>query len=110
VDLEPIIKYFESTWINGTEQFKPSVWNHFEFIGPTTNGDLEGMNRQMNKQITSTKSNIYAFVNRIKNIDMNMTSLAIEIKDNPLLVTKSKDKRPRDKEAKFRDLNWSAIA
>ena len=99
--MEPIIKYFESTWINGTEQFKPSVWNHFEFIGPTTNGDLEGMNRQMNKQITSAKSNIYAFVNRIKNIDMNMTSLTIEIKDNPLLVTKSKKKAKETKKPNF---------
>ena len=65
--MNSVVEYFESTWINGIEQYKPLVWNHVEFIGPTTNGDLEEMNRQMNKQITSSESNFYSFVNRIKN-------------------------------------------
>ncbi len=47
VNLNPIIKYFEDTWLKGIDQFKPEIWNHFEFIGPRSNGDMEGMNRQI---------------------------------------------------------------
>ncbi len=36
INLQPIIAYYESTWLNGVEQFKPSAWNHFDFIGPKT--------------------------------------------------------------------------
>ncbi len=47
VNLNPIIKYFEDTWLKGIDQYKPEIWNHFEFIGPRSNGDMEGMNRQI---------------------------------------------------------------
>jgi len=46
INLQPIRAYFESTWLNVVEQFKPLVWNHFDFIGPKTNNDLEAFNRK----------------------------------------------------------------
>jgi hypothetical protein len=46
---EAILNYFEKTWLNGVEHFKPRVWNHFDYIGPRTNNDLEGFNRQLNR-------------------------------------------------------------
>jgi hypothetical protein len=108
INLQPIIAYFESTWLNGVEQFKPSVWNHFDFIGPKTNNDLEAFNRVLNLYLTSPNPNIYTFINHLKRIDQEMSQLANDYRDNPLKM-KSKSKAQKEKERIFVNLKNSYL-
>ncbi len=64
---------------------------------------MEGMNRQINRYVTSPKPNIYAFVNHLKRMDSEMSLAVEEYKHNPLLV-KVKSKKLQMKEAKFLEL------
>ena len=109
IDTEPIIAYFEKTWINGN--WSPSVWNYFDYIGRKTNNDLECFNRQLNRFVTSANPSIFKFLNFLQRIDTAMSLQVNEYRQNPLNPSKCKksSKKLRE-EAIFIDLKNAFIA
>jgi len=41
-----LVRYFDSTWING--EFPPSLWSHYDNLGPRTTNHAEGFHNSLN--------------------------------------------------------------
>jgi hypothetical protein len=57
--------YFRTTWLDGS-RFPPSLWNHYETIGPRSNNHVEGYNFTLNNDIDSVHPNIFSLTNTLK--------------------------------------------
>jgi hypothetical protein len=97
VNVQPIINYFESTWING--RFEPATWIHFDDIGPRSNNHVEALNRVINTKLMKAHPNIWKFIDFIKSLD-NQMKLALSqtkiLSNMPYYIT-SKTKEEKNK-------------
>ena len=89
LDVQPIINYFERTWMRG--HFQPSMWNHYGTYGPRTNNHVESFNALINKQLNSPHPNMWKFINFIKTQDNKMTLWSLQQKQ--MIYTKKKATR-----------------
>jgi hypothetical protein len=98
INVKPIIKYFENTWmING--HFPPEEWNQFGSMDDRTNNYVEGYNGQVNKKL-KTKPNLLRFCDFIID-EENKTHICILQSDHQPYYLKKQTKAVSFKNIKY---------
>ena len=62
--VDSLVEYFDSTWVNGQVQFKQ--WNYFDFDGPRTNNHVEGWHSRLTKVVGKPHPNVFELIEVIK--------------------------------------------
>ena len=62
--VDSLVEYFDSTWVNG--QFQFHQWNYFDFEGPRTNNYVEGWHSQLKKVGGKSHPNIFELIEIMK--------------------------------------------
>ena len=86
VNVEPILKYFENTWIKG--DFLPEEWNQFDVLNDRTNNNVEGYNSKVNKKLR-TKPNLLKFCDFMKAEENKMAICHLQSNKEPYYLSKS---------------------
>ena len=64
LQVDSLVEYFDSTWINGQFQFQQ--WNYFDFDGPRTNNHVEGWHLYLKKVVGKPHPKMYELIEVIK--------------------------------------------
>ena len=67
LQVDILVKYFDSTWVNGQFQFQQ--WNCFDFDGPHTNNYVEGWHSWLKKVVGKPHPNIFDHIVVIKKVE-----------------------------------------
>ena len=62
--VDSLVEYFDSTWVNGQFQFQQ--WNYFDFDGPRTNNYVEGWHSRLKKVVGKPHPNIFELIEVMK--------------------------------------------
>ena len=100
VNVEPILTYFENTWLNS--DFPPEDWNQFGIFDMRTNNQVERYNGNINT-ILKTKPNLIKFYDFLREEENKMAINLLQTDKEPFYVTKS------TKEAKKRLANEKTL-
>ena len=63
-NVDSLVEYFDSTWVNGQFQFQQ--WNYFDFDGPRTHNHVEGWHSRLKKVVGKPHPNIFELIEVIK--------------------------------------------
>ena len=58
--------------------FPPSIWNHYETIGPKTNNHVEGLNFKLNQYSFCSHPNIYQLIELFRQMETNISKKYIK--------------------------------
>ena len=85
IDVKPILKYFENTWING--DYSIQDWNQFGVYNDRTNNNVEIYNKQINKKL-QTKPNLLKFIDFLIKQENKMGISLLQGDKNPFYAPK----------------------
>ena len=86
VNVEPIIKYFEKTWMTG--DFQPADWNQYGEFDQRTNNVVEHYNADVNRTL-KTKPNLLKFYDFLRGEENKMEINLIQSDKEPFYVKKA---------------------
>ncbi|XP_015114401.1 uncharacterized protein LOC107039349 [Diachasma alloeum] len=101
-DLQPVLDYFEPTWIGkkgarkfGPPKFAHEIWNHYESVlndNPRTNNSVEGWHHIFNETISRAHTSIGEFINCLK-AEQSRTEVLIVQEEAGQTIQSKKRKR-----------------
>ena len=86
INVTPILKYFESTWINGS--FPVTDWNYFGVYVDRTNNNVEVYNKIVNSKLKSSHPTLYKFIDFIKDEENRMQISLYQSDKKPYYIGK----------------------